>query len=71
MTADPAAIAATVDNYISYFSANDRAGYLSLFAEDAWVEDPVGSPRHEGTEAIGAFWDASHELAPEIELRMI
>ena len=71
MTADPAAIAATVDNYLSYFSANDRAGYLSLFAEDAWVEDPVGSPRHEGTEAIGAFWDASHELAPEIELRMI
>ena len=70
MTAETAAIHATVENYIAHFSNNDRAGYLSLFAEDAWVEDPVGSPKHEGLEAIGAFWDGSRELAPEIELRL-
>lgn len=70
MTAETAAIHATVENYIAHFSHNDRAGYLSLFAEDAWVEDPVGSPKHEGLEAIGAFWDGSRELAPEIELRL-
>lgn len=71
MPADPSAIAATVENYIAYFSANDREGYLSLFAEDAWVEDPVGTPRHEGLDQIGAFWDASRELATQIELRLI
>ncbi|MEZ5383316.1 MAG: nuclear transport factor 2 family protein [Microthrixaceae bacterium] len=71
MSADPAAITATVENYIAYFSTNDREGYLSLFSDDAWVEDPVGTPRHEGIEAIGAFWDTSRELASEIELRLI
>jgi steroid delta-isomerase len=71
MPADPAAITATVENYITCFSTNDREGYLSLFSDDAWVEDPVGTPRHEGTEAIGAFWDGSRELASEIELRLI
>ena len=44
---------------------------MSLFDDDAWVEDPVGTPRHEGTEAIGAFWDASRVLASEIELRLV
>lgn len=67
MSADPAAILSAVESYIKFFSTNDRAGYLSLFADDAWVEDPVGSPKHQGLGAIGAFWDGSRELAPEIE----
>ena len=71
MSADPAAILSAVESYIKFFSTNDRAGYLSLFADDAWVEDPVGSPKHQGLDAIGAFWDGSRELAPEIELRLI
>lgn len=44
--------------------AGDREGWLSLFAEDAVVQDPVGeSPLdptgegHRGKEAIGAFYD--------------
>jgi ketosteroid isomerase-like protein len=43
----------------------DRDGWLSLFSEDAVVEDPIGpSPfdpggeGHRGREAIGAFYDA-------------
>jgi steroid Delta-isomerase len=42
----------------------DRAAWLALFAEDAFVADPVGpSPfdeaglGHHGPEAIAAFWD--------------
>ena len=45
--------------------AKDRAGWLSLFAPDAVVADPVGvSPLdpaghgHRGPEAIAAFYDA-------------
>jgi steroid Delta-isomerase len=45
--------------------AKDRAGWLSLFAADAVVQDPIGpSPLdpggagHRGLEAIAAFYDA-------------
>ena len=47
-----------------YVLAGDREGWLSLFADDAVVQDPVGeSPLdpsgqgHRGKEAIGAFYD--------------
>lgn len=62
-------IDATIDAYLAAFTAGDRAAYVGCFAEDAWLEDPVGTPRREGREAIGAFWDDSHALADAIELR--
>lgn len=37
----------------------DRAGWLGLFAADAFVEDPVGGGRHEGIDAITAFYDST------------
>lgn len=37
----------------------DRAGWLGLFTPDAFVEDPVGGGRHEGIEAIRAFYDST------------
>ena len=37
----------------------DRAGWLALFATEAFVEDPVGGGRHEGIEAITAFYDST------------
>ncbi|HEX3706135.1 MAG TPA: nuclear transport factor 2 family protein [Mycobacteriales bacterium] len=37
----------------------DRAGWLGLFAPDAYVEDPVAGGRHEGIEAITAFYDST------------
>ncbi|WP_374961359.1 nuclear transport factor 2 family protein [Spongiibacter tropicus] len=47
-----------------YVSAGNREAWLSLFADDAVVQDPVGvSPLdptgagHKGKEAIAAFWD--------------
>ena len=47
-----------------FVTAGDKEGWLSLFAEDAVVEDPVGeSPLdpsgqgHRGKAAIEAFWD--------------
>jgi len=45
-------------------TAGDRDGWLSLFAEDAVLEDPIGPSSfdpdgagHHGREAIAAFWD--------------
>jgi ketosteroid isomerase-like protein len=37
----------------------DRDGWLALFAPDAVVEDPVGSPPHRGIDAITAFRDST------------
>jgi steroid Delta-isomerase len=59
-------------------TARDRDGWLSLFAADAVVQDPVGpSPfdpegkGHHGLEAIAAFYDAvigpSEAISFEIE----
>lgn len=69
MTADAPTIRSAVDAYCAAFTTGDRDAYVGLFAEDAWIEDPVGTPRHEGREAIGGFFDQSSALADSIELR--
>lgn len=46
--------------YSACHARNDLAGVMALFASDASVEDPVGSPVHEGHEAIEAFYAGTH-----------
>jgi steroid Delta-isomerase len=65
---DPEEIRATVERYAEVFSAGDKDGYLALFADDATVEDPVGGEVHRGKEALGAFWDTTRSMTPEIQL---
>lgn len=69
MTADAATIRAAVGAYCAAFTAGDQDAYVALFTPDAWIEDPVGTPRHEGAEAISAFFAQSRSLAESIELR--
>ena len=45
----------------------DRAGWLALFAPDAFVEDPVGGGRHEGIDAITAFYDSTISTVESFE----
>ena len=47
---------------------DDRDGWLALFADDATVEDPIGSDVNVGKDAIGAFWDMTHGLADRVTL---
>jgi steroid delta-isomerase len=63
-------IITTIDTYIATYSATDREGWLECFAEDAWIEDPVGTERREGLDAIGDFWDEAHAIPDSIELRL-
>ncbi|HEY3141154.1 MAG TPA: nuclear transport factor 2 family protein [Acidimicrobiales bacterium] len=56
-------------SYMERFSAEDKDGWLDLFAEDAWIEDPVGTPRRHGRDEIGVFWDEVHTVPDSIELR--
>ncbi|REH28496.1 SnoaL-like protein [Kutzneria buriramensis] len=57
--------------------AGEKEKWLSLFALDGCVEDPVGpSPfdpegrGHHGHEAIGAFWDKAIALAEGFDFTM-
>ncbi|HEU0170394.1 MAG TPA: nuclear transport factor 2 family protein [Acidimicrobiales bacterium] len=63
-----AAIDATIDGYLASFGANDRAAYVEAFAPDGWIEDPVGSPRRVGPDAIGGFWDETRSMADGLDL---
>ena len=60
----------TIERYQSTFSADDRDGWLALFADDAVLEDPVGSPRHEGAGALSRFWDTVHARTERGTVRM-
>ncbi|QDQ99044.1 nuclear transport factor 2 family protein [Tomitella fengzijianii] len=54
--------------------AKDKQAWLDIFADDGWVEDPVGKSGfdpegsgHHGKEAIGRFWDMAIAKTDSIE----
>lgn len=61
-------ILATIDRYAASYGADDRAGWLELFTEDATIEDPVGTDVWAGPERRAEFWDFTHSLADRIEI---
>ncbi len=52
--ADLLAIAARSPDLVA---RHDKEGWLALFSEDAFVEDPVGAGAHAGPAQRSAFWD--------------
>lgn len=66
----PAAqVRAVVDAYVRAFATQDRALYVSLFADGGTVEDPVGGTPVVGSDALGAFFDAATAAGPlDLEL---
>jgi steroid delta-isomerase len=69
MTADADVIRARIDRYTGGFGGT-REDFLANFAPDAWIEDPVGSPRLEGRDAIGGFYDQTTSMAETISIRL-
>lgn len=59
-----AAVQAYVDNY----NASDLDGLVALFAEDASVEDPVGTPPKVGHAAIREFFAVGIEAGARLYL---
>lgn len=47
---------AAVERYRTAMSAGDVPALLALFADDATIEDPVGSPPRRGHAAIGELF---------------
>jgi len=48
-----------VERYIEAFETRDLQIIRDLYASNARVEDPVGSPVHDGLEAICAFYEGA------------
>ncbi|MBN7798887.1 nuclear transport factor 2 family protein [Parahaliea mediterranea] len=59
---------AIVDRYVEAFANNDLGIIRELFADDATVEDPVGSDIHRGIEAICAFYEGALGAGPTLAL---
>src|SRR5450432_3545859 len=57
---------AAMQAYIDAFNSADVAAIVALYAADATVEDPVGSPLKRGAAEIGAFY--THSVATGAKL---
>ncbi|WP_321816111.1 MULTISPECIES: nuclear transport factor 2 family protein [unclassified Paraburkholderia] len=58
----------TLLNYIESFNASDTPRIVSLFSEDATIEDPVGTPLKRGRAEITAFYAHATSLGARLEL---
>ena len=56
---NPADAQQIIDQYLAALVAGNLAAVLDLFAEDATVEDPVGSPVIQGREALAGFYQVA------------
>lgn len=45
-----------LQSYVDGFAAGDADAVIALFADDAVIEDPVGTPELHGIEAISEFY---------------
>ena len=61
-------IAQTMQAYVDRITAGDLDGVLSLFAEDAVVEDPVGAEPAVGQAALREFYTMACDSVGRMEL---
>ncbi|MDE2618712.1 MAG: nuclear transport factor 2 family protein [Sphingomonadales bacterium] len=64
----PERMEAAVHAYVAAFDHSDPDAVAALFAEDATVEDPIGTPPHVGRTAIRAFYAASMQTGAKLRL---
>jgi steroid delta-isomerase len=57
--ADAEAIREVCERYPRMLTEGDVDGLVALYAEDAMVEDPIGSPLHRGIDGIRAFYQGA------------
>ena len=65
---DPETMEAAVRTYAESFNRGDLDGILSIFAEDATVEDPVGTPLKRGHEELRAFFGVGVQMGARLHL---
>ncbi|MET0270471.1 MAG: nuclear transport factor 2 family protein [Sphingomonas sp.] len=65
---NPEKMIAAVEGYVAAFAAGDPDAAAALYAEDAVVEDPIGSPPQHGRAAIRAFYAESMKTGARLKL---
>ena len=61
-------IARTMQAYVDHINAGDLDAVVALFAADAVVEDPVGSPPARGHAALREFYTMACDSVARMEL---
>lgn len=64
---DPQKMAASVQAYFDLFNAQDAGGLGGLFADDATVTDPMGTPPKNGIDEIRAFYTLAVKNGARLE----
>ncbi|WP_029527775.1 nuclear transport factor 2 family protein [Polaromonas glacialis] len=64
----PEHMQATVEAYVRALNASDLDAIVALYADDAVVEDPVGTAPKRGLAEIRAFYAGSLKLKLRVEL---
>ncbi|MRI33963.1 steroid delta-isomerase [Endozoicomonas sp. OPT23] len=67
----PEVLKETLEKYIALVNAQDIEGLKAMYADDATVEDPVGTPMHSGKEAIEAFYANGLGAADEVSAELV
>jgi len=57
-----------VETYINSFSKRDVEAIVGLYADDATIEDPVGTPLKEGIDAVREFYTGAVTNGAALEL---
>src|SRR5688572_23137803 len=65
----PVQMQAAVHAYVAAFDAADPEAAVALFAADATVEDPVGTPAKVGAQAIREFYTFSMGTGAKLHLQ--
>ncbi|MEC3957206.1 nuclear transport factor 2 family protein [Nocardia sp. CDC153] len=60
-----------VEQYVKLVATGPTSAVVDLYAEDAVVEDPIGTPERRGHEAIGELYKALENLDRETELHTV
>ena len=69
--ADRAELVKVCDRYVELVDAGDADGIMELYADDCWIEDPIGSERKVGREAIREFYAGIAALEVNPRMRRI
>jgi steroid delta-isomerase len=65
---DHADMVKVVEAYVSAYNSKDFEGVLSLYADDATMEDPVGAPPATGKDEIRALYKMGFDMGISVEL---
>lgn len=59
---------AVVEQYVAAFATADMDIIREIYADNARVEDPIGTPVHDGLEAVCAFYEGALKSGAKLAL---